>query len=128
MQPEVLRSPNMNLAAAFGWLLAMNLAPRLDQDLRLEFLMSQLLLPHSSAKVRHVAQGGLIWFGMPCSSWIFMTLSSDTVAYRRHTTIVNGFGGLQVVVGYVGGFLGFGGWGSFNGWRELRAQACPSTD
>ena len=28
-----------------------------------------------SAKVRHVAEGGLIWFGLPCSSWIFMMLA-----------------------------------------------------
>ncbi|CAE7328496.1 unnamed protein product [Symbiodinium sp. CCMP2592] len=48
---DVLSSKSMDLNSAFGWTLALNM-------------------------VRHVVATGLIWFGIPCSTWIFMSRGS----------------------------------------------------
>ena len=78
----------MDLLTTFGFILAANFVPwfvtlhALNTICVLTFLWFCFsMLPY---KVRHTIRSGICWFGIPCNSWIFMTLGFNFECVRIH--------------------------------------------
>lgn len=73
----------MNLLTSFGFILAINFAPWFyhsvlsngdDPFFSFNRMSTPFLYTSWFSQVRHTISSGVCWFGIPCSSWVFMTL------------------------------------------------------
>ena len=70
---QIAYSRRLDILSTCGFLATLEVASWLC-DFEAIYDVSALYKMHDPAQVRHIITNGCCWFGIPCSSWIFMCL------------------------------------------------------